>query len=226
MRIVFVRHGEPNYEKDCLTPLGRLQAEAAAERLTGEGIEAIYSSPFGRAKETAVIASEQLSVEPVQIIEDMRELRWGSRDGRETFANGHPWSIVDALSASGWDLTSTGWPDHPWFANNTVTEEVFRVARATDSWLASLGYARNGAYYRCERENTRTVALFGHGGSGAAVIARILNLPFPYVCATMHFHLTGITILRLDARAGSQVLPCMELVNDGKHVQHLPSLIP
>ena len=62
MRIVFVRHGEPNYEKDCLTPLGHRQAEAAARRLEEEGIEAIYSSPFGRALETAQAASDHLGV--------------------------------------------------------------------------------------------------------------------------------------------------------------------
>ena len=45
MRIVLVRHGEPNYEKDCLTELGIRQAEAAAERLSGEGIDAVFSSP-------------------------------------------------------------------------------------------------------------------------------------------------------------------------------------
>jgi hypothetical protein len=31
MRIVFVRHGEPDYEHDCLTGTGRQQAAAAAE---------------------------------------------------------------------------------------------------------------------------------------------------------------------------------------------------
>ena len=53
MRIVFVRHGEPDYARDCLTENGREQAMAAAKRLRGEGIEAIYSSPLGRAAETA-----------------------------------------------------------------------------------------------------------------------------------------------------------------------------
>ena len=31
MRIIFVRHGEPDYENDCLTETGRRQAAAAAE---------------------------------------------------------------------------------------------------------------------------------------------------------------------------------------------------
>ncbi|MBO5987521.1 MAG: histidine phosphatase family protein, partial [Lachnospiraceae bacterium] len=39
MRIIIVRHGEPNYEKDCLTSLGIRQAKAVAKRLADEGIE-------------------------------------------------------------------------------------------------------------------------------------------------------------------------------------------
>ena len=31
MRFLFIRHGEPDYINDCLTPTGRLQAEAAAK---------------------------------------------------------------------------------------------------------------------------------------------------------------------------------------------------
>ena len=53
MRIIFVRHGHPNYEKDCLTELGHRHAEAAALRLRNEGVERIYSSTCGRAFETA-----------------------------------------------------------------------------------------------------------------------------------------------------------------------------
>ena len=53
MRIVFVRHGHPNYEKDCLTELGHKQAQAAAERVANEGICEIYASTCGRAYETA-----------------------------------------------------------------------------------------------------------------------------------------------------------------------------
>ena len=61
MRLLLVRHGHPNYELDCLTPLGRLQAEAAAERLTNENIDAIYASTCGRALETASYPSSCFS---------------------------------------------------------------------------------------------------------------------------------------------------------------------
>ena len=39
MKIILVRHGHPDYENDCLTPLGHEQAAKAAMRLKDEGIE-------------------------------------------------------------------------------------------------------------------------------------------------------------------------------------------
>ena len=62
MRIIFVRHGEPDYARDCLTETGRLQAAAAAERLAGEGITEIYASPCGRARETASYTAARLGL--------------------------------------------------------------------------------------------------------------------------------------------------------------------
>ena len=44
MRIIFVRHGEPDYKNDCLTAEGHIQAEAVAKRLANEKIEGIYEA--------------------------------------------------------------------------------------------------------------------------------------------------------------------------------------
>ena len=166
MRIVFVRHGEPDYAHDCLTEQGKLQAQAAAERLREEGIEEIFSSPLGRAAETAAATAELLKL-PVKTLDYMRELHWGSIDGSPLRSDGHPWDLADLLAGEGWDLTNPGWREHPYFRNNRVTENVDLVARKTDEWLLSLGYERRGSYYRCVRQDDRqkTVALFSHGGS-------------------------------------------------------------
>ena len=220
MRIVFVRHGEPNYEHDCLTEEGKRQALAAAERLREEGIEQIFSSPFGRARETAAATAEALKL-PVQILDFMHELYWGSADDTPVFAGGHPWEIADEMCRQGWDLTRPDWREHPFFAHNRVTAEADRVAKETDEWLLSLGYRRTGAYYRCERENDDqfTVALFSHGGSSAAAMAHILNMTFPYACGLFHLEFTGITVIRLSRAPGSVTLPCLELCNDGRHIR-------
>ena len=220
MRIVFVRHGEPDYEHDCLTEKGRLQALAAAERLREEEISEIWSSPLGRAAETAAAASEALGL-PVRTLDFMREVHWGSRDGSPLFADGHPWDIADELARQGISLTDPAWREHPFFRNNRVCDSVDLVEKGIDEWLLELGYRREGAYYRCIREDSgqKTVALFSHGGSSCAAMGHMLNLPFPYACALLHLEFTGITILRLDRRPGSKVLPCLELANDGRHIR-------
>lgn len=63
MRIIFVRHGEPDYANDCLTPEGHKQAAAAAERLSVEGVREIYAAPSGRAQQTAACTARRLGLE-------------------------------------------------------------------------------------------------------------------------------------------------------------------
>ena len=63
MILYIVRHGDPNYKDDCLTEAGRLQAEAVGKRIAASGINEIYSSPMGRAKETAEPAARLLGLD-------------------------------------------------------------------------------------------------------------------------------------------------------------------
>ncbi len=60
--VFFVRHGSHDYlgkvlcgraEGVNLNDIGRAEAEAAARRLAGEGIEAVYASPLARTRKTA-----------------------------------------------------------------------------------------------------------------------------------------------------------------------------
>ena len=76
-------------------------------------------------------------------------------------------------------------------------------------------------YYRHtkEEESHRTIALFSHGGSSAAAMGHILNIPFPYMCALFHLEFTGITTIRFDRHEGPCTLPCLELGNDGRHIK-------
>ena len=220
MRIVFVRHGEPDYARDCLTELGRIQAKKAAQRLLGEGIGEIYASPLGRARETAQAAAEVLGL-PVKTLDFMEEVRWGSADGEELYAGGHPWAIADEMARQGMELNRPDWRDAPWFRTNRVVECVDRVERGIDEWLAGFGYLREGKHYRHAEEETqhKTVALFSHGGSSCAAMGHILGLPFPYAIALLHLDFTGITVVRLDSRAGIGAIPQLKCSNDTAHLR-------
>ena len=219
MRIVFVRHGEPNYEQDCLTPKGKLQAQAAAQRLLREKIEEVYSSTMGRAKETAdaFCAASGLSYKTLDF---MRELDWGSVDGTPIYADGHPWFCANQMASLGLALNDPDWENSAYFKNNKATGIVKNIQAKTDQWLLDLGLERNGHGYRAVpgKKQDKTVALFSHGGSSSAAIGHILNIPFPLTCALFHFGHTGITILRFDTTPGLTAVPCIELLNDMAHI--------
>ncbi|MBQ8780321.1 MAG: histidine phosphatase family protein [Oscillospiraceae bacterium] len=219
MKIVFVRHGHPDYVNDCLTPLGHEQAEKAALRLKNEGIEQIFSSSCGRAYETALHTAEMLSKD-VTKLDFIREIKWGSSDGGEVYKDGHPWDTSLYAVSQGYSLMDESWTKEAPFCNNIVFSEIERVARQTDEWLETLGYSREGANYRVKGDNTdRTIALFSHGGSSSALFAHMLNLPFFYLCRALCPDFTAITVLSLSDEKGALTAPTIELANDSRHIK-------
>ena len=60
MRLLLIRHGDPDYVHDTLTEKGDREAELLADLLAGEEIDDIYMSPMGRAQKTASYTLEKL----------------------------------------------------------------------------------------------------------------------------------------------------------------------
>ena len=63
MLLYIIRHGDPVYSTDSLTERGKLQAEAVGKRMFDAKIDRIFSSPMGRAMETADPACRLLNLE-------------------------------------------------------------------------------------------------------------------------------------------------------------------
>ena len=53
MKIVMIRHGDPDYVNDSLTEKGRREALALARYLSDKHVTKFYCSPLGRARDTA-----------------------------------------------------------------------------------------------------------------------------------------------------------------------------
>src|SRR3954470_11552168 len=88
-RLYLVRHGSTVLSAEDrfagsvdveLSDEGRRQAGALAERLAGEKISAIYSSPLSRTVETARIVGRHFGVEPV-LRDELREVSHGRWEG-------------------------------------------------------------------------------------------------------------------------------------------------
>ncbi len=86
----FIRHGETQWNAEgriCgrsdvdLSEIGREQAQRLADRLKSVAIDAIYSSPLRRARQTAEIIAQATGLKPL-VEEGLVELNYGSWEGK------------------------------------------------------------------------------------------------------------------------------------------------
>ena len=183
MRLLIIRHGDPDYAIDGLTEKGKREVALLADRLGREEISAIYCSPLGRAQLTAAPFAERLGL-PVVTADWLREF--------DHYENGKImapdltkpdccWDRMPALVEQYPDLYHpTRWREVDFIQNSRVPELYDMVCRSLDDLLAKYGYVRKGCGYRVVRSNHDTVALVCHFGLGSVLLSRLMNAS-PYV---------------------------------------------
>lgn len=222
MLLFYVRHGDPIYEPDSLTPLGLRQAEEVAKRLALYGVDRVFSSTSNRAMLTAKPACELMHKEMELLdftseVHAWRELAPDLGDGKR-FAGEQPkWKRLFVSP----EVTQLGrrWYEHPELSGYGFKEAMERVDRESDAWLLSLGYRhdRENGLFIAERENDDRIALFAHGGFGQAFMSSILDMPYPHYCR--HFDLchTGMTVIEFKEADGC-VIPCVLTLSNDSHL--------
>ena len=174
MRILIIRHGDPDYEHDTLTEKGHREAKLLAEKLVKEKIDYFYSSPLGRAKDTCMYVAKAHGRENDVVIKD-----WLQEFGcHMTLPSGRERYIP-------WDMLPTEWVDNPqmydyknWYKQDFYEkggmETRFRtVTNGLDALLAEHGYTRDGEMYHTEKGHTKTIALFCHFGLEMVFLKKI-----------------------------------------------------
>jgi probable phosphoglycerate mutase len=177
VRILIIRHGDPNYEKDCLTEKGRREATLLAKRLQTEEISAFYSSPYGRAKETCDFVARVHGREAdVQVLDWLKEF-----DCDTVFPSGRtlniPWDMLPEEWASDMRFYDhKTWYDHPTYKTSKVKEQYLSVTKHLDELVKKHGYTRDGDIYRVEKRNRDTIAIFCHFGTESVLLSRLCNV--------------------------------------------------
>ena len=205
MLLFYVRHGDPIYDPDQLTPLGKRQAESVAKRLAMYGIDEIYSSTSNRAMETAHPLCEYLNKE-LKTLDWMHEskardemtITW--EEGYRTWCWSHPQS---AHIMARRDLREMGdrWYEHPELAKYDLGRCPKRVGGELDKWLSSFGLEHDrelGLYKVTADVKNKRIALFAHEGVGKVFLSELLDIPFPYVSIHLDMKHTGITVITFD----------------------------
>ena len=162
MEIVLARHGDPDYERDCLTNRGVWQAQRLAEYLDAYPLDAIYVSPLGRAQETCAFTAERQRISPITV------------DWLTDF-----FVAVDVLACNGdWSL-SRG------IMLPEGAEQSRVLKKGFDELLAGCGFVREDHLYRVERGCGKRVAMFCHKGVIQTLLSHMLNWPQPAIYAAL-----------------------------------------
>ena len=229
MLLFYIRHGDPIYNPDSLTPLGARQAEALAKRLARHGLDRIYASSSNRAIQTATPTCELLKKE--MTILDWCNENHAWRDlsvtinGKTNWCFQHP-EIRDLMVSNEVRVLGREWYRHPAFADTTYEAGMTRIQRECDALLLSLGYRhdleKNGYYM--EAPNHERVAIFAHHGFGEAFLSCLLDIPYPEMAIRTDIGHTGMTVIHFPNSEGLIIPRMLQFSNDSHiYAEGLPT---
>lgn len=174
MKIIIVRHADPDYSIDSLTPKGRVEAELLSEKLSKMEIDAFYTSPMGRAKDTAEYTLKKMKRNATEC-EWLKEFNY--RIDKPNRKNSIPWDwFPEDWCANDEFFDKDAWKDAPIFKTNGVSEAYDNVCRELDALLLNYGYKRDGRLYKVLDANEKTVVLFCHFGLECVLLSHLLNV--------------------------------------------------
>ena len=218
MKILFVRHGEPDYEHDSLTEKGDREAALLADMLCKMDIKAFYCSPLGRARRTADFTLDRLGME-AEVLPWLQEFR-----GRCVKPN------IPGRESICWDWLPSDWTEQklfydrekwvlaPEFEGTNVKSENDKVVSGLDELLASLGYERSGELYKAVRPNNDTVVFFCHFAVQCVILGHLLGLSPMVLFQGLMAAPTGVTTVVTEER--KEGIAAFRMLEFGS-VQHL-----
>ena len=217
MKILIIRHGEPDYENDSLTEKGWREAEYLSEMLikqlnasSGDGAVCFYMSPYGRAQDTACPTLKKLG-RTAEVLPWLKEFDYFIWRPDDMTRKRIPWDWYPA----DWMQDPRLYQADHWFENELMSEgnigEAYRnVTEQFDELLARHGYRREGGYYRAERSNHDTIVLFCHFGLESVLLSHLLGVsPMPVwhgFCAQPSSVTTLVTEERSEGIASLRML--------------------
>ena len=219
MLLFIIRHGDPIYNPDTLTPKGKLQAAAMGKRLAVHGIDRVFASPNGRARETAQPTCDLLGLTAEIEPWTSEDLTW--RDfSREDDKGRRYWSFMIPAHYLLSDpvALSDHWYESHLFDDTNAKAGYERVVNESNAFLAKLGYVREGNLYRIERENNDRVALFCHQGFALTELSNLLGIHPVHFWASFDISHSGLTILNFANDPSGYTAPRCLTLSDLGHI--------
>ena len=196
MRLIFIRHADPDYENDTITKKGMLEAKCLADYIEKLGIDEAYESPLKRAQKTAEYSLKKLGIKATTcdwLMEFPAEfdpnISSSANEAYRTELKKNPDGTYRKRIV--WDVLPSYYSHHPelfdrdgWKCSEIVrcsnTIEVYEKAKhGFLELLNEHGYIKDGDIFKAEHNNDKTVAFFCHLGITSVLLSILWNIsPF------------------------------------------------
>jgi len=217
MKLLIIRHADPDYSIDSLTPTGWEEAELLSRRLCKLDVKAFYVSPLGRAKDTASLTLQKMNREAT-VCPWLREFNCHI-NRPDTPTPKIPWDWLpqdwticeDYFDRNKWCMTDVMKAGH-------VPEEYQWVTSELDHLLASHGYVREQDYYRAVQANNDTIVFFCHFGLECVLLSHLLNISPMTLWHGMCAAPSSVTVLHTEERRKGAAYFRMAAFGDTSHL--------
>ena len=175
MKLLIIRHADPDYSIDSLTAKGRREAELLADRLARMEIAAFYVSPLGRAQDTASYTLKRMG-RSAETLDWLREFSYPVM--LPEFGTPHlSWDLLPGFYSEIDDLYDpVKWMEVGCMKEAGIGRHYQTVTDGLDRLLEKHGYKRNGKIYDVLCANCDTIVLFCHFGLECYVLAHLLHI--------------------------------------------------
>lgn len=204
MRILIIRHGDPDYKTDSLTEKGRREAELLSQRLEHENIDTVYISPLGRAQQTAEPTLKKTGLTGTTL-DWLREFPKGlinTCQTKHTEKNKCPWNIPPEEWTNIENIYDpVKWREAEMYRDTGIVEMYDHVCGSFDKLIADHGFVKDGGLYRIKdgyENSTETIALFCHLGLGNLLLSHMSGLSLPAIWHTLFMPTTSVTTIYME----------------------------
>lgn len=217
MRLIFIRHGDPDYSIDNLTEKGIREAQLLNKRVAKwDNITEYYVSPLGRAKATCDYAL--------------------SGTGRNAITKEWLQEFVEFIPSRGckhvpWDYMPGIWTNDSVFMdlNHWTESEIYKdipikahadyVTSEFDKLLSEYGYIRKNNMYVTEKENDdTTLVFFCHLGVSCLLLAHLTNIAPTLLWHSFYVAPTSLTIGAFEEREPHLASFRIQVMGDTNHL--------
>lgn len=176
MKILLIRHGDPDYENDTLTSKGEHEAGLLADRISGLDVKEFYCSPLGRAQKTASYTLERAGRNAV-ICDWLREFDTVLVRDTETARMRLAWDQLPTMWTNVRKFYDKDeWVNVPMMKAENMAVAADHVTSSFDAVLSEHGYTRHGNYYLAEKPNTDILVFFCHFGVSCVILGHLIGI--------------------------------------------------